>query len=168
MGRRLSDRLLPWIAASLLLLAAIVALGAQVPDVGCGGEGTRDEGDETALAVVTVVATILAAAAGLFRLVAMAFADRFARRDWWVLGASLLLLAAATVVGGLVATAVGGLATGGLVLAVLALIALAAAAIAGKGVDGVGILLPVYLFAAAYVYLAVGLITLFAKSGIGC
>ncbi|HWT91160.1 MAG TPA: hypothetical protein VN179_08585, partial [Solirubrobacterales bacterium] len=116
MGRRLSDRLLPWIAASLLLLAAIVVLGAQVPDVGCG-EGTRDEGDETALAAVTVVATILAAAAGLFRLVAMAFADRFARRDRWVLGASLLVLAAATVVGGLVATAVGGLATGGLVLA---------------------------------------------------
>jgi len=167
MGRRLSDRLLPWIAASLLLLAAIVVLGAQVPDVGCG-EGTRDEGDETALAAVTVVATILAAAAGLFRLVAMAFADRFARRDRWVLGASLLVLAAATVVGGLVATAVGGLATGGLVLAVLALVALLAAAIAGKGVDGVGVLLPVYLFAAAYVYLAVGLITLFAKSGIGC
>lgn len=168
-GRRF-DRLLPWIAGSLLLLGAIVIAAMQVPDLDCAGEGDSSEWGPSAdvLVVLTVAAVVAAVGGGLYRLGEMTYARRYGRRDGWILGAVLLVLAAAAVVGDRVATAGGGLATGGLVLAALAFAALVVAAITGRDAGDVGLLLPVYLFAAAYVYLAIGAIALLAKSGIGC
>jgi hypothetical protein len=167
MGQRLFEQLWPWIVGSLLLLVVIVLFAIAVPSVECGAEGPQEEGGD-ALVVVTIFATVLAVGSGLYRLVAMVGGNSFARRDGWIFAAALAVLAAAALVGGLVATPGGGLATGGLILPGLTLVGLVAAAIAGRSAEDVGVLLPIYLFGAAYVYLAIGLITLLAKSGIGC
>ncbi|HEU4599416.1 MAG TPA: hypothetical protein VFS26_06685 [Solirubrobacterales bacterium] len=163
-----SDRLLPWIAGSLLLLAVVVMVATQVPSVECGGEGDVGEGPATALLVVTAVSAVLAAAAALYRVVVMASAQRLGGRDGWILGAALLLLAAAATFGAADGSAAAGLVIGGLVLAGVAFVALTAAALTGKSVDDVGLLLPVYLAAAAWVYLCFGVLVLIATSGIGC
>ena len=164
----LSDRLPPWIAGSLLLLVVIVLVATQVPSAECGGENDVDDNPATALLVVTVAAVAAAIGAALYRIVAMATTERYSRRDGRVLGAALLVLAVSAIVGASAGTAAAGLAIGGLILAGTAFVAIVVAAVARMGVDDVGILLPIYLFGAAWVYLAFGVLVLFATSGVGC
>jgi len=168
MERRLPDQLLPWIAGSLLLLIAILAAAAQVPSVDCGGEDVDQDGPEAVLLVFTVLAAAIAVAAGVLRLVLMGRDDGFGRRDGWILGAAVFVLAAATAYGAGQGNAAAGLAVGGFLLAGLAFVALLGAVLWRLDVDDVGVLLPIYLFAAAWVYLAVAVLALLAKSGIGC
>jgi hypothetical protein len=168
MERRLPDQLLPWIAGSLLLLIAILAAAAQVPSVDCGGEDVDQDGPEAVLLVITVIATVIAVGAGVLRLALMGRDDCFSRRDGWILGVAVFVLVAATVSGGGQEDAAAGLAIGGFLLAGLAFVALLGAILWRLDVDDVGVLLPIYLFGAAWVYLAVAVIALLAKSGIGC
>jgi len=163
----LSERLPPWLAGSLLLLGVIALAVAAVPSVECG-EGSRDEGAEILVLVVTAISAIAAVAAALFRLVAMALAGQYGKRDGWVLSLALLVLAAAAIAGSVNHSAAGGLAVGGVALTLIAFFALVLAAMRGMTVEAVGVLLPTYLFGAAWTYLLVGVIALIAKSGIGC
>jgi hypothetical protein len=168
MERRLLDQLLPWIAGSLLLLIAIVVVAAQVPSVDCGGENADQDGPEAVLLAITVVAAAIAVAAGVLRLVLMGRYDCFGRRDGWILGLAVFVLGAATLYGAAQESAAAGLAVGGFLLAGIAFVALLGAVLLRLDVDDVGVLLPIYLFGAAWVYLAVAVIVLLAKSGIGC
>jgi hypothetical protein len=169
MRARPSDRLLPWIAGSLLLLGLIVFTALQVPDIDCGDEEVIDqEPAAQILMVVTVVAVGLAFAGALLRLVTMAARNAYARRDGWILLAVGLVLAVGAAYGGLANTVGGGLALGGFAVAGLGLAALAAAALRGMDASSVGLLLPIYLLAAAWVYLAIGVIAVLVTSGFGC
>jgi len=167
MAKRLLDRLPPWLVGSLLLLGIIALAVAMLPSVECG-EGSRDESAEVLVLAATAVAVIVAVGAGLFRLVAMALAGRYGKRDGWIFSAALFVLAASAVAGSVNHNALGGLALGGVVLALIAFIALLLAAFRGLTADAVGVLLPTFLFGAAWIYLLVGVIALIAKSGIGC
>jgi hypothetical protein len=163
-AEQMRDRLPFWIGTSLLLLVAIVLAAMQLPEVECG-EGSRDQAGEGVLVAVAIAAAILAFCAGVARVAALSLAGNFGRRDAWILAAVVLGLALAALLGSTVGV---GLAIGGVVITGLAFLALLGAALLRVGVDRVGILLPVYLFGVAYVYLAVGLIAVLAKSGIGC
>jgi hypothetical protein len=169
MERRLPDQLLPWIAGSLLLLIVIFAVAVQVPSVDCGGENADQDGPEAVLLAITVVAIVIAVAAAVLRLVLMGRYDCFGRRDGWILGLAVFVLGAATLYGGTIEeSAAAGLAVGGFLLAGIAFVALLGAVLLRLDVDDVGVLLPIYLFGAAWVYLAVATVVLLAKSGIGC
>jgi len=168
MSEKRSGWLPLWILVPLVLLVAIVWAAASLPQVECGGEETEEGIDGAILLGLVVFSTAVAVGAALWRVVSMAFHDQYGSRDGWILLAALLVLAAAALVGARNDTVGGGLAVGGLVLPALAFIALAAAAAGRRRVEDVGVLLPIYLFGAAYVYLAVGAIGFLASSGIGC
>ncbi len=168
MERRLPDQLLPWIAGSLLLLFVIFAAAVQVPSVDCGGENADQDGPEAVLLALTVIAAAIAVAAGVLRLVLIGRANGFGRRDGWILALGVFVLGAATVYGAAQESAAAGLAVGGFILTSIAFVALLGAVLLRLGADDVGVLLPIYLFGAAWVYLAVAAIALLAKSGIGC
>jgi membrane-associated HD superfamily phosphohydrolase len=168
MERRLSDRLLPWIGGSLLLLGVIVLVATQVPSVECGGETDVDPDPGTALLVVTIVSSVLAVAGALYRIIVMALTASYGSRDGWIVGGTLLVLAAAVLLGAVEGTAAAGLAIGAAILGGVAFVALLVAAIAGLGVEDVGLLLPLYLLGAAWIYLCFGVFVLFVTSGVGC
>jgi hypothetical protein len=155
MEGRHSDRLWLWIAGSLVPLLAILFLATLVPDADCGEE-VHDGAAEIVLILVAIGAALLAVAGALYRLGAMVRATRFRLKDGAVLGT------------GAPGFDEEGLAIAGLVLTGVALAALIVAAIARRRVDGVGVLLPIYLFGAAWVYLLVGVLILFVKGGGGC
>lgn len=167
MGKPLSDRLWPWIAVPLLLLAVILVMALSLPQADCGGEGA-EEGGSLAFVVIACLSAIAAVAAGLVQLATMAWRDRYRARDGWILLAALLVVAVSGVAYGPAQGFGGGVAFGCLALTGVALLALVAAAVARMRVEDVGILLPIYLFGAAYVYLGVGAVALLASSGIGC
>jgi hypothetical protein len=160
--------LLPlWILAPLALFFAVLLASLALPETDCG-ENTTEGLDGTVVACLVLFSVAAAVAAGLYRLVTMSFRDQFASRDGWILLAGLVLLGLFAA-GYTPAHSFGeGLAVGSLVLPGVALLALAAAAVSGRGVEEVGVLLPVYLFGAAYVYLVVGALGFLASSGIGC
>jgi hypothetical protein len=168
MDARRSGRLAPWILVPLVLLVAIVWAAASLPETECGGEETEEGMDGAILVGLVAFAAVAAVAAALWRVVSMALHDRYGSRDGWILLAALLVLVVAAIVGAADDSVGGGLAVGGLVLPALALLALTTAAAARKRVEDVGVLLPIYLFGAAYVYLGVGAVGLIASSGIGC
>ena len=168
MDAPLSDRLLPWIAVPLVLLAVVVALALSLPEVRCDGEESEGGIDGAILVAVVALSAVAAVGAGLFRLVTMAFRNQLGWRDGWILLAALLVIAVAAVGYAPVESFGAGLAIGCLVVTALALLVLVAAAAARWDADAVGILLPIYLFGAAYVYLGVGAIGLLVSSGIGC
>lgn len=168
MEEKRSGRLPLWIVAPLGLLVVIVLLALSLPEVECGGEETEDGVDGAVLAVAVVLSAVATVAAGLYRLVKMAFDNQLRGRDGWALLASLLVVVASGVAYAPAESFAGGVAIGFLALTVLALLALVVAALARRGVEDVGIVLPIYLFGAAYVYLGVGAIGFLASSGIGC
>jgi hypothetical protein len=157
-----------WILVPLALFVAVVWIALSLPETECGGEETEEGVDGAILVGLVAFSAVAAVGAALWRVVSMALRDQYGSRDGWILLAALLVLAAAAIIGAADQNVGGGLAVGGLLLPALALIALAAAAAARKGVEDVGVLLPVYLFGAAYAYLGVGAIGLIASSGIGC
>jgi hypothetical protein len=156
-----------WILAPLVLFVAILLIVVSLPEAECG-ENTEGGIEEGVLVGVVAFAAVAAVAAGLYRLVTMAIRDQFSSRDGWTFLAALLVLAVTGVAYSPASGFGEGLAIGGLVLPALALLALVAAAVARKGVDAVGVLLPIYLFGAAYLYLVIGALGFLVSSGIGC
>ncbi len=161
-------RLPLWIAAPLALLVAVGWAASSLPETQCGGEETKEGLDGTIVALLVLFSTVAAVGAGLWQVVSMSVRDRHHPRDGWIFLAALLVLAAAALVGDRGDSVGAGLAVGGFIVPAIALLALAAAAVARKQVEDVGILLPIYLFGIAYVYLAVGAVGFLASSGIGC
>lgn len=157
-----------WILVPLVLLVAVGWAAFSLPETRCGGEETTEGLDGAIVAGLVLFATVAAVGAGLWRVISMSVRDQYSSRDGWSLLAALLVLLVAALIGAGDDTAGAGLAIGGLIVPAIALLALAAAAVAGKRVEDVGVILPIYLFGAAYVYLAVGAVGFLASSGIGC
>jgi hypothetical protein len=168
MDEKRSGWLPPWILVPLVLLLPIAVLALSLPEVDCGGEGTDDGAEGAVLVGVAAIAAIAAVAAGLLRLMTMVLQSEYGARDGWILLASLIVVGVSGAAYGPAEGVGGSVAFGCLALTGFALLALVGAAVAGKRVEAVGILLPVYLFGAAYVYLALGAVALLASSGIGC
>jgi hypothetical protein len=168
MGEKWSDRLPLWILPPLLLLAAVVVAALSLPEVECGGEETEAGVDGAVLVALVVFSAVATVAAGLFRLVTMTLRRQYGSRDAWILLAALLVVAVTGVAYAPAQSFAAGVAIGGLALTGLALLALVVAALARKRVEAVGILLPIYLFGAAFAYLGAGALGLLVSSGIGC
>ena len=163
------NRWLPlWVVAPVVLLVVLFVVIASLPGVECGGEGAEGGTEAAVVVVLTILSSLATVAAGLLRLGAMALNRRFGRRDLAIAAAAALLLALAPLIDGSDRSAGESLAIGGLVLTGLSGLGLMAAAVARLSIDAVGILLPMYLFGAAYVYLLLGGIGLLAVSGAGC
>lgn len=167
MSEKQSGWLLLWTLAPLALFALVLLVALSLPETECG-ENIEGGTDSAVLVWIVASSAVVAVAAGLYRLVTMAIRDQFEARDGWILLATLLLLVLFGFAYSPASSFGEGLAIGSLMLPGFALLALVAAAAARKGVDAVGILLPVYLFGAAYVYLVVGALGFLASSGIGC
>jgi hypothetical protein len=163
----LSNRLPLWILAPLVLLLLILVVALQMPDHECG-EGAGGGTTETILIAVVLVSVLAAIAAGLYRLGMMALHGRYGKRDAIVLAAAVLVVLATWAAGAGERSFLDAALIAGLVIAPLALLALMGAAAARRDVEAVGVLLPVYLFGAAYVYLAAGLLGILVSSGVGC
>ncbi|HEX6205073.1 MAG TPA: hypothetical protein VFZ29_04625 [Solirubrobacterales bacterium] len=168
MGGEGLGRLPLWIVVPLVLLVAVGWAASSLPETQCGGEETKEGLDGTIVACFVLFSTVAAVGAGLWRVVSMSIHDQYDSRDGWIFLAALLVLVAAALVGAGTGSVGAGLAIGGLAVPAIALLALVAAAAAGKRVEAVGILLPIYLFGIAYIYLAVGAVGFLASSGIGC
>ncbi|MDQ3724692.1 MAG: hypothetical protein M3335_02180 [Actinomycetota bacterium] len=156
-----SDHLAPWIVAPLLFVVVLVFATLSFSSSGCG----KDAGSGGIVGfVIAAAAAAVIAGFGLFRLATMARHREFSkRRDGWIFAG--ILVAAAV---GVLDQGWGFLLLGFFLLTVFTLPALAAAAVTGKGVKAVGILLPIYLFGAAFLCVMVGWFILVADSGAFC
>lgn len=156
MREKLADHLAPWILAPLLLpfllffVTSLVAVWL-FPELPGGDDYDDWSTQEVVTLAVLALSDIAVAMAGLFRMVTLARRRRYGKRDGWILFAILLAFLLANL--SLRERVVDTLLVGAFPLTGISLLALAIAALVRKRVDDVGILLPIYLFGVAYVYL---------------
>jgi hypothetical protein len=150
-----------WILAPLLFVFVLLFATLTLSSSGCGKYASS--GVSAAFVIATAAAAVIAGF-GLFRLATMARHREFSkRRDGWIFAG---ILAAAAV--GVLDQGWDFLLLGFFLLTVFTLPALVAAAVTDKGVKAVGIILPIYLFGAAFLCVMVGWFSLVADSGAFC
>jgi hypothetical protein len=163
----LSNWLPLWIVAPLALLVLILAVAFQMPDNDCG-EGSGGGTTEAILAVLVFVSTLAVIGAALYRLGTMTLNRQYGKRDAVVVAATALVVLATWAVRAGENSFVEAVLIATFIITSLALLALTVAAATRRDVEAVGVLVPIYLFGAAYVYLAAGILGILVSSGIGC
>jgi hypothetical protein len=155
-----------WIVAPIFALALLLCIILMLPFSDCG-EST--EYKEAVPLIFVALAILGVVGAGGLRVTTMVRRRRFRMRDGLILVAASIVLAMSSV---LLASpnrgVFGWLVPGILLLTGISLSGLIVAATAGRSVDAVGILLPIYLFGAAFVYVILGWFVAAANNGAFC
>ncbi|HET7416655.1 MAG TPA: hypothetical protein VFJ61_03390 [Solirubrobacterales bacterium] len=168
MDELLSDWLPPWIVVPLILLGVIVLAGFSLPSSDCSGEDTAGSLAEIVLIGLTASSIAAVAGAALYRLVVMGREGGFRTADFVIACVTFLLLG---VIAGTLTGGHGGsdsVLVAGLFIGPVAMLALIGAAIGGLRVGSVGVLLPIYLLGAGWIYYVVAAFCIAASEGAFC